>query len=371
MSSVNVVGVQFRRAGKIYDFAAGDQTLRVGDQVVVDTDRGPCLAQVARLKFSESADYSEQGLKSVLRRATQKDLNGSSRISSEKAMEIAAEKISSLKLDMRVMKVETQLGGNKAIIYFTSPGRVDFRDLVKDLASSLKTRVELKQVGSRDEAKLLGGVGICGREFCCSSFLREFVPVSIKMAKNQNLALNPTKISGGCGRLLCCLTYEDKTYKALSKLMPARGTHMRVVEEGVRGDVLKGDVINQSVLLELEDGRQATYKLADLERVQVSAREQVEDDWGQDLDLGELSEVAAKQQTSSPDTKPRSQNSNQRLRERGRSRPDRNEDSRGHSSQNQRNEDVSSQSGQEKSDGSGKSKKRRGGRGRNRKPKKS
>jgi cell fate regulator YaaT (PSP1 superfamily) len=144
--------------------------------------------------------------------AGERDLSEEGQFSESQMMDIARGRVESFKLDMRIMKAEAQMGGNKVIVYFSSPGRVDFRDLVKDLAGALRSRVELKQVGARDEAKLVGGLGICGREYCCSSFLRDFVPVSIKMAKNQNLALNPSKVSGGCGRLLCCLTYENDAY---------------------------------------------------------------------------------------------------------------------------------------------------------------
>lgn len=378
MNLVNVVGVQFRRAGKIYDFSAGDHTLRVGDQVVVETDRGPSLAQVARLQFQDSSKYEEQGLKSVLRRATDKDLDISSRLNPEKAMSVAAEKVAALKLDMRVMKAEVQLGGNKAVIYFTAPGRVDFRDLVKDLASSLKTRVELKQVGSRDEAKLIGGLGICGREFCCSSFLREFVPVSIKMAKNQNLALNPTKISGGCGRLLCCLTYEDKTYKSLAKLIPSRGTRMRVIEDGLMGDVLKGDIINQTVLLELEDGRQASYKLSALESAKAEVSEVAQDSWGDDLNLLELTEIAEK-------STPRKESKDSSARSREASSDSRRGNKRGSGPHSLRQSKTSADKENSSSDrtrtdrsssgdasrNSENGKRRRGGRSRKRKPKKS
>ena len=201
MDGVNIVGVQFRRAGRIYDFATGELNLHVGDDVVVDTDRGPSLAKVAVVRYRDRGDYKENGLKTILRNATVRDMEEANKLTPEYCVEFARKKVEELELKMSVLQAEVQFGGNKAIIFFTAPGRVDFRQLVKDLAGGLKSRVELKQVGARDEAKLVGGIGICGREFCCSSFLRDFVPVSIKMAKNQNLALNPTKVSGGCGLL--------------------------------------------------------------------------------------------------------------------------------------------------------------------------
>ena len=183
-----------------------------------------------------------------------------------KKQSLLQEKIVELALDMRIINVEVQFGGNKVIVFFSAPGRVDFRELVKELASGLKTRVELKQVGARDEAKLTGGIGICGREFCCSSWLREFVPVSIKMAKNQNLALNPNKVSGGCGRLLCCLTYEDETYSELRQKLLPKGT-MVELDDGYTGKVLKGDILNQVLVVELSGGDQRTVAISSVKTV--------------------------------------------------------------------------------------------------------
>src|SRR5690606_13328729 len=212
--------------------------------------------------------------------------------------EVARSRVDKLQLKMSVLQSDVQFGGNKVIVYFSAPGRVDFRDLVKELAAGLKARVELKQVGARDEAKLVGGIGICGREFCCSSFLRDFVPVSIKMAKNQNLALNPSKVSGGCGRLLCCLTYENDLYTELRRKIPSRGTRLRVVGDqdfGVVGDVIKGDILNQEVVLETDDCRQVAVKLADTELVDKSAAPSIAstdaDDWASDIDLEALASL--------------------------------------------------------------------------------
>jgi hypothetical protein len=212
---------------------------------------------------------------------------------------------------MNVLTAEVQFGGSKITVFFTAPGRVDFRELVKDLASGLKSRVELKQVGARDETKLIGGTGICGREFCCSSFLREFVPVSIKMAKNQNLALNPNKVSGGCGRLLCCLTYEDETYSSLRKNIPPRGTRVFIPEIGGYGNVIKGDVLNQEVLLENERGQQETYSLDDVEVVAKNAgssrdkskEESIE--WGDELDLAALEQFSEDSKSGGKKQSPR------------------------------------------------------------------
>jgi cell fate regulator YaaT (PSP1 superfamily) len=285
MNGINVVGVQFRRAGKIYDFDAKDFRLSIGDRVVVETERGPSLAEVKRVAYSD-VDNSEGGLKPIVRIASRKDRDSSGRLTPEFAETFTKQKIKDLNLEMRVISVEIQFGGNKVIVYFSAPGRVDFRELVKELAGGLKTRVELKQVGARDEAKLSGGIGICGREFCCSSFLREFVPVSIKMAKNQNLALNPSKVSGGCGRLLCCLTYEDDTYSDLRQMLLPKGARVKLVDE-TYGDVIKGDILNQTMLVELDSGEQRSIPINELEV--VDARQGVvDDDWGSDLDFGSL-----------------------------------------------------------------------------------
>ncbi len=294
MDGINVVGVQFRRAGKLYDFSIGDLDLRVGDHVVVETDRGPSLAQVAMVKFAANEDLEGRTLKPILRKASQKELNKEGRLSPDYVSDFTKDKVKTLKLNMRVLKSEVQFGGNKVIVFFTAPGRVDFRELVKELAGGLKTRVELKQVGARDETKLIGGIGVCGREFCCSSFLREFVPVSIRMAKNQNLALNPSKVSGGCGRLLCCLTYEDEAYKELRKKIPPKGTRLRLLERGDYGDVIKGDLLNQMVYVETDEGQMITVKLSETEIVEKGTGEEAAtSSWGDDLNLDELTEEMA------------------------------------------------------------------------------
>ncbi len=286
MPGMNIVGVQFRRAGKIYDFDAKDFPLAIGDKVVVETERGPSLAEVKRIQFTDESLVNVEALKPITRLASIKDQESAGRLTSEHSEVFTKQKIKELNLDMRVINVEIQFGGNKVIVYFSAPGRVDFRELVKELAGGLKTRVELKQVGARDEAKLAGGLGICGREFCCSSFLREFVPVSIKMAKNQNLALNPSKVSGGCGRLLCCLTYEDETYSVLRQKLLPKGARVRL-PDGLLGDVVRGDILNQVMQVELNTGELRTVPISELEVVEAKVGI-VSDDWGSDLDFGAL-----------------------------------------------------------------------------------
>lgn len=311
MDGLNIVGVQFRRAGRIYDFLACDMILRVGDDVVVETDRGPSLAKVAQIRFQEKDGQRDKELKPILRMASQRDLEEARKLTPEFATQYARERVERLGLKMTVLQSEVQFGGNKVIVFFSAPGRVDFRDLVKELASGLKARVELKQVGARDEAKLVGGIGICGREFCCSSFLREFVPVSIKMAKNQNLALNPTKVSGGCGRLLCCLTYENDQYTEMRRMLPPRGTIVRVPEENVRGRIVKSDVLNQTVGVETEEGRLLVIPVTQIEIVEkTEAKDDAEskDDWGDDIDFAALSGLEDESEKPRRDDRSKDQN---------------------------------------------------------------
>lgn len=281
----NIVGVQFRKTGKIYDFDGRDFSLAVGDFVVVDTERGQSIAEVKKIRYE--VPKQDQKLKTIVRLASNKDLQASERLNEKKAEIFALKKIKELKLNMKVISVEVQFGGQKAIIFFSAPGRVDFRELVKELASGLKTRVELKQVGARDEAKHTGGIGICGREYCCSSFLREFIPVSIKMAKNQNLALNPSKVSGGCGRLLCCLTYEDKTYTQLRKSLIPKNTRV-LLPNGDEGDVIKGDILNQIILV--EDDKGSLHKVPVSEAKIIDASKSSSDELGDDFDISTLME---------------------------------------------------------------------------------
>lgn len=298
MAGINVVGVQFRRAGKIYDFAAADLELNVGDLVIVDSERGPSLAEVVTVRFHHPQDKLEKKLKSIVRVATPRELKKPARLTAAEVMDFTVEQVTKHKLKMKVLQSEIQFGGSKVIVYFTAPGRVDFRDLVKDLAGGLKTRIELKQIGARDETKLLGGLGICGREYCCSSFLREFVPVSIKMAKNQNLALNPSKVSGGCGRLLCCLTYENSTYSKLRQSLPPRGTRVKIIDGDQVGVVTKSDLLNQVVSVETPEGSELIVKVDRIEILDASERrfaaasEDGEDSeasqWAEDLDLDAL-----------------------------------------------------------------------------------
>lgn len=242
---VKVIGVRFKKAGKIYYFGPDEYKINKGNFVIVETARGiefgECVIGIKEIPEENIVSP----LKLVLRIATEEDIakHKENKEKEESAFEICLNKILEHKLNMKLIDVEYTFDNNKVIFYFTAEGRVDFRDLVKDLATIFKTRIELRQIGVRDEAKMLGGLGPCGRPLCCSTFLGDFASVSIKMAKEQNLSLNPTKISGICGRLMCCLNYEQSTYEDIRKRLPRVGS----VVETKRG---KGEVISNNVLKE-------------------------------------------------------------------------------------------------------------------------
>lgn len=221
-----VVGVTFRGAGKAYYFDPLDFSIKRGDNVIVETARGVECGEVTLAPREIPVDEIVQPLKPIVRLATDKDLEAVSRNreKEKEAFSLCQQKIHEHKLDMKLVDVEYTFDNSKVLFYFTADGRVDFRELVKSLASQLRTRIELRQIGVRDESKLLGGLGICGRPFCCSQFLNDFHPVSIKMAKEQGMSLNPTKISGSCGRLMCCLKYEQEVYEELLKITPRAGS---------------------------------------------------------------------------------------------------------------------------------------------------
>ncbi len=230
---ITVVGVRFKHAGKIYYFDPDSLDIKQDDFVIVETARGLEFGQVVIGPRDLGLDQIIQPLKKVIRIATEEDIekDRENKAMAERAFHICEEEIEKHKLEMRLIECEYTFDNNKVIFYFTAEGRIDFRDLVKDLAAIFRTRIELRQIGVRDQAKMVGGLGPCGRETCCSSFLGDFEPVSIKMAKDQNLSLNPTKISGLCGRLMCCLNYENGVYEELNGRMPAIGTRV-MTEEG-------------------------------------------------------------------------------------------------------------------------------------------
>ena len=243
-----VVGVRFRNVGKIYYFNPKDYKVKVGDHVIVETARGVEYGRVVLEPRAVKEDEVVHPLKEVLRVATKEDEEheAENRLKEKDAFKICKKKIREHGLEMKLIDAEYTFDNNKVLFYFTADGRIDFRQLVKDLASVFKTRIELRQIGVRDETKIRGGIGICGRPLCCHTYLSEFAPVSIKMAKEQNLSLNPTKISGVCGRLMCCLTNEEETYEELNSHLPANGDHV-TTPEGLRGDVQSVNVLRQLV----------------------------------------------------------------------------------------------------------------------------
>lgn len=243
-----VIGVRFRQAGKVYFFAPGKLNIKNGDKVIVETARGVEFGSVVTGPKEVEESRIIQPLKSVIRIATNDDKRKEekNREKEKEAFTICQEKIRKHKLEMKLIDAEYTFDNNKVLFYFTADGRIDFRELVKDLAGVFRTRIELRQIGVRDETKIRGGIGICGRELCCHTYLSEFAPVSIRMAKEQNLSLNPTKISGVCGRLMCCLTNEEETYEELNRHLPSNGDHV-TTPDGLHGEVQSVNVLRQRV----------------------------------------------------------------------------------------------------------------------------
>ena len=245
---IKVIGVRFRNAGKIYYFDPAGREIHTGDHVIVETARGIEYGYVVLGSREVPDDKVVQPLKSVIRMASKEDeeVELKNHEKEKEAFRICKEKIRKHGLQMKLIDAEYTFDNNKVLFYFTADGRIDFRELVKDLASVFKTRIELRQVGVRDETKIVGGIGICGRPLCCHSYLSEFIPVSIKMAKEQNLSLNPTKISGVCGRLMCCLENEEETYEELNSKLPNVGDYV-TTDDGLKGEVHSVSVLRQLV----------------------------------------------------------------------------------------------------------------------------
>lgn len=264
-----VIGVRFRENGKIYFFSPLNYRVEPGKHVIVETARGVEYGKVVLGIREIDETKMSSPLKSIIRLADDKDAEKyrENKEKSRKAYDICLEKIKKHKLDMKLIDAEYTFDNNKVLFYFTADGRIDFRELVKDLAAVFKTRIELRQIGVRDETKIVGGIGICGRELCCHKHLSEFVPVSIKMAKEQNLSLNPTKISGVCGRLMCCLKHEQDTYEYLNNKLPNVGDFVKTVD-GKKGEVVSVNVLRQKVklIVTLDDDTKEIeeYKIEDL-----------------------------------------------------------------------------------------------------------
>ena len=276
-----VIGVRFRTAGKIYFFDPLNFNIEKGGHVIVETARGIEFGTVVSAPREVEDDKVIQPLKPVLRIANQRDLDqeAANKEKEKEAFKICLEKIRKHGLEMKLIDAEYTFDNNKVLFYFTADGRIDFRELVKDLAGVFKTRIELRQIGVRDETKIRGGIGICGRPLCCHTHLSEFIPVSIKMAKEQNLSLNPTKISGVCGRLMCCLKHEEDTYEELNRRLPGIGDPVTTAD-GMHGEVQSVNVLRQlvKVLVDVDDEKELhEYKVEDLRfRRKHSKKERLE-----------------------------------------------------------------------------------------------
>ena len=270
---VKVIGVRFRTAGKVYFFDPLDFEIKRGDNVIVETARGIEFGKVMSGVTEVEDDKVIQPLKPVIRIANQRDIEqeAANKEKEKEAFKICLEKIRKHELEMKLIDAEYTFDNNKVLFYFTADGRIDFRELVKDLAGVFKTRIELRQIGVRDETKIVGGIGICGRPLCCHSYLSDFIPVSIKMAKEQNLSLNPTKISGVCGRLMCCLKNEEETYEELNRRLPGIGDYV-TTEDGLKGEVQSVNVLRQLVKVIVEAGDEKEIKEYPVDKLQFKRR---------------------------------------------------------------------------------------------------
>lgn len=270
---IKVIGIRFRTAGKIYYFDPRDIEIKRGEHVIVETARGVEYGTVVMPPTDMEDSEVTQPLKPVMRKATEEDAEKEkkNREKEKEAFRICKEKIVKHGLEMKLIDAEYTFDNNKVLFYFTADGRVDFRELVKDLASVFKTRIELRQIGVRDETKILGGIGFCGRALCCHTYLSDFAPVSIKMAKEQNLSLNPTKISGICGRLMCCLKNEEETYEELNKKLPNNGDTV-TTDDGLKGEVASVNVLRQLVKVVVEVGDEKEIKEYKASQLKFKAR---------------------------------------------------------------------------------------------------
>ena len=289
---IRVIGVRFRTAGKIYYFAPGKLNVKRNDHVIVETARGIEYGTVVGEPKEEQDDKVVQPLKSVLRIATPKDdeQEAANKLKEKEAFKICLEKIRKHNLQMKLIDAEYTFDNNKVLFYFTADGRIDFRELVKDLAAVFKTRIELRQIGVRDETKIVGGIGICGRPLCCHTYLSEFAPVSIKMAKEQNLSLNPTKISGVCGRLMCCLNNEENIYEELNRKLPNVGDFV-TTDDGLKGEVHSVNILRQLVKVLVEVNDEKELKEYKVEQLRFKRRHKNRKEHASSEELKELKEL--------------------------------------------------------------------------------
>ncbi len=310
-----IIGVRFRNVGKVYYFSPKDFDIYTGDHVIVETARGVEYGTVVLSPRDVEDDKVVQPLKDVIRVATPEDdeHEAENRRKEREAYSICLKKIREHELEMKLIDAEYTFDNNKVLFYFTADGRIDFRELVKDLAAVFKTRIELRQIGVRDETKILGGIGICGRPLCCHTYLSEFAPVSIKMAKEQNLSLNPTKISGTCGRLMCCMKNEQETYEYLNKKLPGIGD-TALTPEGLKGEVQSVNVLRQTVkVLVQEDDDELELKDYKVEELKFIARkkEKQKKDPEKDMDPALMAELESLEEKPE-DQKPAEKKSNEK-----------------------------------------------------------
>jgi len=277
---IKVVGIRFKKAGKIYYFSPEELEIKKGDYAIVETARGVEFGECVIGIREVNEEKIVTPLKSVIRVANDKDIykHKQNKEKEKEALDICFKKITEHKLEMKLIDAEYTFDNHKVIFYFTADGRVDFRELVKDLATIFKTRIELRQIGVRDEAKMIGGLGPCGRPMCCSSFLGDFASVSIKMAKEQNLSLNPTKISGICGRLMCCLNYEQTTYEDIRKRLPKVGSIVKTIDGN--GQVIGNSVVKEVVKVKMKRSDEEVieqYSIKDIELISGDYEDSVDE----------------------------------------------------------------------------------------------
>ena len=323
---IKVVGIRFQKAGKIYYFDPCEFELETGMHAIVETARGVELGTVLIPPKEVEDEKVIQPLKPVLRIATDEDEKTIERNKEKEkeAFDVCKEKILKHELDMKLVNAEYTFDGSKLLFYFTAEGRIDFRDLVKDLAAVFRTRIELRQIGVRDETKILGGIGICGRPLCCKTYLADFVPVSIKMAKEQSLSLNPTKISGVCGRLMCCLKNEQETYEYLNSRLPSVGDTV-MTKDGVKGEVQSVSVLRQQVKVVIDNGDEKElreYKVEDLS-FRPKRRKDVKLTEEELKELQALEEVGSVDAEASKENRGRDNRDNRDRRERNQNRDNR------------------------------------------------
>jgi cell fate regulator YaaT (PSP1 superfamily) len=268
-----VVGIQFRAHGKVYDFESGHFVLNKGDKVMVVTEEGPAVGYVCTIPQNVAKNGPNRNLKKIFRLATPEEIEryeGDCNLEKD-VYEYCHQKVKERSMPMRLVSVERRFDGSKIVVYFTADGRVDFRQLVKDLVGKFRTRIEMRQIGVRHQAKMVGGLGTCGRPLCCAAFLNRFDPVTIKMAKKQNISLNPNKISGMCGRLMCCLTYEHEYYEKIKRKLPKIGK--RIMTQEGEGKIIRQNVLKETLTVALDSGTEIEVQVKDLPRASSLSKE--------------------------------------------------------------------------------------------------